>query len=53
MAATTEAAMNASTGPRFRFTDLLIRSPEINPKGIIRSEIRRNESAFGMAKMSS
>ena len=53
VAATTEAAMNASTGPRFRFTDLLMRSPEINPKGRLRTEIAKNDNAFGKATMSS
>ena len=48
--ATAVPAMKARRVPRFRFTDLLIRSPETNPKGIISSDVKKNDMAIGRTK---
>ena len=51
--ATAVPAMKASRVPRFRFTDLLIRSPEMNPKGIMSSDVKKNDMAIGRTNNSS
>ena len=51
--ATVAPAMEASRVPRFLLTDLLIRSPEMNPKGIISNEVKKNDMAFGRTNNSS
>ena len=51
--ATVAPAMEASRVPRFRLTDLLIKSPEMSPKGIISSEVKKNDIACGRTNSSS
>ena len=53
VAATVDPPIAARAVPRLRFMDLLIRSPDTNPNGIINREIKRKEAEPGITKYTS